>query len=201
MAQAQSEVSSMPRISTMNSATASEPDAQHLRQRQEEDEGDEGGEHEHVAVGEVHHADDAEHHRVADGDEAVDRAQRDAVDELLEESIPCGRRPFPRVAWAEASRGRGAATTQEGGQNAVWLPNNRQRGLGAKTAEPVAAEYARALRRSIYARWVTRPRFAASGRAMSNLHTPCGTGLAAATRAPPDRRSRRTHRESTPAGS
>ena len=36
---------------------------------------------------EVHHADDAEHHRVADGDEAVDRAERDAVDELLDEDF------------------------------------------------------------------------------------------------------------------
>ena len=68
----------------MNSATASEPMPSTCVSNQE-DEGDEGGEHEHVAVGEVDHADDAEHHRVADGDEAVDRAQREAVDHLLEE--------------------------------------------------------------------------------------------------------------------
>src|SRR5437667_11283995 len=37
-------------------------------------------------MGEVHHADDAEDHRIADGDEAVDRAERDAVDELLNEN-------------------------------------------------------------------------------------------------------------------
>jgi hypothetical protein len=36
-------------------------------------------------MGEVDHADDAVDHRVADGDEAIDGAQRDAVDELLDE--------------------------------------------------------------------------------------------------------------------
>src|ERR1700719_2492715 len=49
------------------------------------DERDEGRHHEHVAMGEVHHADDAEHHGVADGDQAVDGAQRDSIDELLDE--------------------------------------------------------------------------------------------------------------------
>ncbi len=39
-------------------------------------------------MGEVHHADDAEHHRVADGDETVDRTQRQPVDELLHEHAP-----------------------------------------------------------------------------------------------------------------
>ena len=41
--------------------------------------------HEDVAVGEIDHADDAVDHRVADGDQAVDRTERDAVDELLDE--------------------------------------------------------------------------------------------------------------------
>ena len=36
-------------------------------------------------MGEIDHADDAVDHRVADGDQAVDRAEREAVDELLEE--------------------------------------------------------------------------------------------------------------------
>ena len=49
------------------------------------DQGDEGRHHEYIAMGEVHHADDAEHHRIADGDQAVDRTERDAVDELLDE--------------------------------------------------------------------------------------------------------------------
>jgi hypothetical protein len=57
------------------------------REHEEEDQGDEGGEHEHVAVGEVHHADDAEHHGVADGDQPIDRAQRQPVDELLREDF------------------------------------------------------------------------------------------------------------------
>ena len=35
-------------------------------------------------MGEIDHADDAVNHRVADGDQAIDGAERDAVDELLE---------------------------------------------------------------------------------------------------------------------
>jgi hypothetical protein len=65
---------------------------QDRRQRHEKDEGDEGGEHEHVAMGEIDHADDAEHHGVADGDEAVDGAQRDAVDQLLDKIFHVRRR-------------------------------------------------------------------------------------------------------------
>ena len=53
-------------------------------QREKADQRDEAPNHEDVAMGEVDHADDAVDHRVADGDQAVDRAERDAVDELLE---------------------------------------------------------------------------------------------------------------------
>ena len=60
-------------------------DAEPGGEDQEGDQRDEGRDHEHVAMGEVHHADDAEHHRIADGDQAVDRTERDAVDELLDE--------------------------------------------------------------------------------------------------------------------
>jgi hypothetical protein len=49
----------------------------------EADQRDEGADHEDFAVREVDHADDAVDHRVADGDQAVDGAQRDGVDELL----------------------------------------------------------------------------------------------------------------------
>src|SRR5262252_4829991 len=48
-------------------------------------------------MGEIHHADDAEHHRIADGDETVDRTERDAVDELLGEDF------HARAPGAEAS--------------------------------------------------------------------------------------------------
>ena len=71
----------------MNSASATEPMPSQRGQDQQRDQRDEARHHEHVAVGEVHHADDAEHHRVADGDEPVDRAERDAVDELLDEDF------------------------------------------------------------------------------------------------------------------
>ena len=59
-------------------------DADNRRHDHEHDQRHEAAHHEHVAVGEVHHADDAEDHRIADRDEAVDRPQRQPVDELLE---------------------------------------------------------------------------------------------------------------------
>jgi hypothetical protein len=36
-------------------------------------------------VREIDHADDAEHHGVADRDQTIDRAERDTIDNLLEE--------------------------------------------------------------------------------------------------------------------
>src|SRR5262249_45133627 len=62
-------------------------DAEPGGQEQQCNERNEGRHHEHVAMGEIHHADDAEHHRVADGNETVDRTERDAVDELLGEDF------------------------------------------------------------------------------------------------------------------
>ena len=87
MVQLTSEVSSMPTISTMNSVQKDRTDAEPGGKDQRGDQRDEGRDHEHVAMREVHHPDDAEHHRVADGDQPVDRAERDAVDELLDEDF------------------------------------------------------------------------------------------------------------------
>lgn len=56
-------------------------------QHQERNQGDEAADHEDVAMGEVDHADDAIDHRVAYGDQAVDRAEHEAVDQLLGEII------------------------------------------------------------------------------------------------------------------
>ena len=56
-------------------------------QHQERDQRDEAADHEDVAMGEIDHADDAVDHRVADRDQAVDRAEHEAVDELLGEII------------------------------------------------------------------------------------------------------------------
>lgn len=56
-------------------------------QQQKGDQGDEAADHEDVAMGEVDHADDAVDHRVADGDQAVDGARDETVDELLGEII------------------------------------------------------------------------------------------------------------------
>ncbi|MNN47522.1 hypothetical protein D3C81_1619460 [compost metagenome] len=44
-----------------------------------------GADHVHLAVGEIDHADDAVDHGVADGDQPVDRAEGQAVDQLLQE--------------------------------------------------------------------------------------------------------------------
>src|SRR6202044_1973760 len=67
-------------------------DAEPGGQDQEGNQRDEGRDHEHVAMGEVHHADDAVDHRIADGDQAVDRTKRDAVDELLDEIVHASAR-------------------------------------------------------------------------------------------------------------
>jgi hypothetical protein len=49
--------------------------------------------HEHVAVGEVDELDDPVDHRVAQGDEGVDRADRQRVRDLLDRDLRCrGRR-------------------------------------------------------------------------------------------------------------
>ena len=47
----------------------------------------EGADHEDVAVGEVDHAQDAVDHRVAEGDEGVDAAQRGAADEQVDPGV------------------------------------------------------------------------------------------------------------------
>ena len=44
-----------------------------------------GADHVDLAVGKVDHADDAVDHRVADGDQRIDRTQRQAIDQLLGE--------------------------------------------------------------------------------------------------------------------
>ena len=56
-------------------------------QDQEGDQRDEAADHEDVAMGEIDHADNAIDHGVADGDQAIDRAEHEAVDQLLGEII------------------------------------------------------------------------------------------------------------------
>ena len=43
----------------------------------------EGAHHHHVAMGEVRHAQDAEDHGEADGDQRIEAAKADGVDDLL----------------------------------------------------------------------------------------------------------------------
>jgi len=56
-------------------------------QDQERDQRDKAADHEDVAMSKIDHADDAIDHGVADGDQAVDRAEYNAVDQLLGEII------------------------------------------------------------------------------------------------------------------
>jgi hypothetical protein len=56
-------------------------------QDQESDQRDEAADHEDVAMSKIDHADDAVDHGVADGDQAIDRAEHNAVDQLLGEII------------------------------------------------------------------------------------------------------------------
>jgi hypothetical protein len=49
-------------------------DAEPGGQDEKSDQRDEGRHHEHIAMGEIDHADDAENHGVTDGDQTVDRA-------------------------------------------------------------------------------------------------------------------------------
>ena len=50
-------------------------------------EADVGADHEHVAVGEVEELEDPVHHRVPEGDQRVDAAERRRVDDRLEEPV------------------------------------------------------------------------------------------------------------------
>ena len=81
----------MPITSTMRRASAIEPMPSTGVRSTKSDERDEGRHHEQIAMGEVHHADDAENHRVADGDEAIDGAKRQPIDELLDEDCHAGK--------------------------------------------------------------------------------------------------------------
>ena len=84
------------------------------------DQADKRADHENVAVGEIDHADDAIDHRVADRDQPVDRAERQAVDQLLQKichAVPISRghpaddqqAPCGRLNRAKRERQRRAA--------------------------------------------------------------------------------------------
>lgn len=75
--------------------------------------------HEDLAVGEVDELDDAVHHRVADGDQPVHRAEEQPVGQLLRQGVH-------RVAsmwWGELIRAyeAGRAVTCGRGRAALWL--------------------------------------------------------------------------------
>ena len=99
----------MPATSTMTNASGQGGDAEDLGEDQEDQQRDERRQHEHVAVGEIDHADDAVDHRVADGDEPIDRSERQPVDQLLQEIVHASTRPLvlrPHAGTAPTSVGR-----------------------------------------------------------------------------------------------
>ena len=128
-----------------------QPDTAGEAEQQEDDQRDEGADHEDFAMGEIDHADDAVDHRVTDGDQAVDRPERDAVDQLIEEigdvihglaqtlrAAPPGRRPpvcDPAAETYACNSGHGgyrsSDTRVQGGPVAASQP-----GPSAGTAQP-----------------------------------------------------------------
>src|SRR5262249_20426266 len=88
----------------------------------------EGTDHVDVAMGKVDHPDDAVNHRVANGDQAVDRAKSKSVDELLDEE--CHRPPSPEITdrcdlKACGKPSANAATMRRGSFGSsprAWLP-------------------------------------------------------------------------------
>ena len=60
---------------------------------------DVGRHHQQVAVGKIDEAEDAVHHGVADGDEGIETAQGQAVDELLEEGEEIHGSIILKIKW------------------------------------------------------------------------------------------------------
>src|SRR3974390_547867 len=74
-------------------------------------------------MGEINHADDAEPHRVADGDQTVDGAERDPVDELLEENChPLPLRLKLRPPDTQTSDSQGLTKVRRSGNVACHRP-------------------------------------------------------------------------------
>src|SRR5204862_97778 len=110
---------------------------------EERDQSDEGRDTEHVAMGEVHHADDAEHHRVADGDEPIDRAERDPVDQLLDEHFHASAAPLrgsPHYPGARAFSAENASTqASRQSPRKDGLSSSLNRGSGERQRRPQLA--------------------------------------------------------------
>ena len=59
--------------------------------------------HEHIAVRKVDELEHAVHHRVSDSDQRIDRPERQAVDELLEEFLHEGKWSVVSGQWSVGS--------------------------------------------------------------------------------------------------
>ncbi len=93
--------------------------------------GDHGAQHHHFAMGEVDELDDAVHHGVAERDHGVNRAEREAVDQLLDEyvheqkrhpQVPSSRLPVKGAYFFPASPAAGAAACAMKSSYAMVLP-------------------------------------------------------------------------------
>ena len=108
-------------------------------QDQERDQRDKAADHEDIAMGEIDHADDAIDHRVADGDQAIDRAEYNAVDQLLGEIVhvlPCpkiwhrrgdgpGSRNIASVTFSNSGGSRGVRQQREMQPQALYKASSR----------------------------------------------------------------------------
>ena len=122
----------MATISTMSSASGERASMPSIcDQDQEGDQRDEGADHEDVAMGEIDHADDAVDHRVADGDQPVDRAERQPVDELLDEIFHSPA----TIPWSALS-GHGSSVRRL--LLLTWLPSPARQHNGAIGKERAA---------------------------------------------------------------
>src|ERR1700722_19211577 len=143
-------------------------------------------------MGKIHHADDAEHHRIADGNQAVDRTERDAIDELLDEvfhasaALSESRQSLNRGApqrqcRAACRRGRsglrlGDETTRTGRPSMDRVKS--EDAIGAKGRPFTGAEYLESLRdgREVYVYGervkdvTTHPAFRNAARSIARLY-------------------------------
>ncbi len=77
-------------------------------------EADVAADHEQLAVREVDHEQDAVDDRVSEGDERVQAAQRDAVDDLLEQVVQSRAQARLQVVWSDAAPDDNDVRAQDG---------------------------------------------------------------------------------------
>ncbi|MNT14068.1 hypothetical protein D3C72_1490590 [compost metagenome] len=101
----------------------------HHGQARQGDEGHVGTDHVHLAVGEVDHANDAVHHRVADGDQGIGAADGQSINQLLEEMVDLRHYSAPKNLICISLAGVGQETAGDGFKIFRWpAPGSRESG-------------------------------------------------------------------------